>query len=347
VFDQSITLTSRGDTVLSEEMERQGIRLLTSPSPTVYYYAFNMTDKVVGGYTEARKKLRRAIAIAFDMEEEIAIFSNGRGQVAHSPTPPGIFGYEEGEAGINPFVYRWDKARDRAVRRSLDEAKRLLAEAGYPDGYGPDGKPLVIRFDNAWTSAARRPRLRFVVNQFAKLGIRLETDTTDYNRFQEKVLAGNIQMCSWGWAADYPDPENFLFLLYGPNGKVVSGSENSANYANPEFDNLLVQMRAMDNTPERLAIIRRMNHILHEDAPWIAAYHPVSYSLVHEWCRNAYPNPVAFNTLKYLRIDPELRARGRAKWNRPRWGPLVVFFAALALATVPALRAAVRHVREG
>ena len=346
VFDQSITLTSRGDAVLSDDMERQGISLLTSPSPTVYYYTFNMNDPVVGGYSEKRKKLRRAVAIAFDMEEEIAIFRNGRGQTAHSPTPPGIFGYEEGEAGINPFVYRWDKARRRAVRRSLDEAKRLLAEAGYPDGYGPDGRPLTLRFDNAWTSTASRPRLQFVVKQFAKLGIRLDVRTTDYNRFQEKVLAGSVQFCSWGWAADYPDPENFLFLLYGPNGKTVSGSENSANYANADFDRLLVEMRAMDNSPERLAIIHRMNRILHEDAPWIAAYHPVAFTLVHEWHKNAYPNPVAFNTLKFARLDTALRARRRRAWNAPRWGPVLAFALCLAVASLPAVWAAVRHVRE-
>lgn len=344
VFDQSITLTSQGDSVLSDAMGRQGIQLLTTPSPTVHYYAFNMEDKVVGGYTEQRKKLRRAIAIAFDVEEESAIFQNGRGQVAHSPTPPGVFGYEEGEAGINPFVYEWKGGR--AKRRSRKEAAKLLEEAGYPNGYGPDGKQLVIRFDNSWIGPANRPRLRWVAKQFDKLGIRLEVKTTDYNRFQSKVLAGNVQLCSWGWAADYPDPENFLFLLYGPNSKTVSGSENSANYANPEFDKLLGQMRAMENTPERLAIIRRMNRILHEDLPWIAARHSVAYSLVHDWLKNAYPNAVSFGTLKYMRLDVAQRAERRRTWNRPQWLPIALVALLIALVAIPALRAAVRHARE-
>lgn len=346
VFDQAITLTSQGDAVLSDDMRGQGIRLLTSPAAVIHYFAFNMDDPVIGGYDEAKQKLRQAISIAYDVEEEIAIFLNGRATAAHSLTPPGIFGHEEGEAGMNPFVYRWDAARGRPVRRSLDEAKRLLAEAGYPGGYGPDGKPLEIRFTNGWAGAASRPRLDFVAKQFRKLGIRLVSETTDWNRFQEKVRAGNFQMIAWGWAADYPDPENFLFLLYGANSRKRGGSENNANYASPEFDRLFEQMRHMENTPERLAIIRRMNRVLQRDAPWIFGYHDIAFALVHEWYRNAHPHAMANNLLKYRRIDPELRAERRKAWNRPRWTPIVVVATVLVLAVVPAVWAAVRHLKE-
>ncbi len=79
---------------------------------------------------------------------------------------------------------------------------------------------------------------------------------------------GTGQIFMWGWNADYPDPENFLFLLYGPNGKVEHGGENAANYQNPEFDALFEQMKNMDNGPERQAIIDQMMEILRRDAPW-------------------------------------------------------------------------------
>jgi len=346
VFDQAVTLTSQGDPILSDDMTRQGIRLLDSPAPVIHYFAFNMDDPVVGGYTEDKQKLRQAISIAYDVEEQIAIFLNGRAAAAHSLSPPGIFGHEEGEAGINPFVYRWDERRGRAVRRSLDEAKRLLAEAGYPGGYDSDGKPLVIRFVNGWSDAALRPRLRFVAKQFKKLGIQLAIETTDWNRLQEKVRAGNYQMLAWGWAADYPDPENFLFLLYGPNSRSRGGSENNSNYANAEFDRLFEKMRNMENTPERLAIIRRIKRIIQRDAPWIFGYHDVSFALVHEWYKNAYPHAMATNGLKYKRIDVDMRAERRRSWNTPRWTPVLAFFAFLVAASVPAIRAAIRHFRE-
>ncbi|MBL7224231.1 MAG: ABC transporter substrate-binding protein, partial [Candidatus Brocadiae bacterium] len=346
VYDQSITLTSTGDAVLSEEMVEQGIRLLTAPSAVVSYFAFNMADPIVGGYSESRRKLRQAIALAFDTEEWIAIFLNGRGQVAHSPVPPGTFGYIGGEEGVNPVTHRCAGRQGRAVRRPLEEAKRLLTEAGYADGYGPDGQPLVIHFDNGWTAASLRPRLKFVTKQFAKLGIQLVPRTTDYNRLGDKVRSGNYQMLSWGWMADYPDSENFLFLLYGPNRAKDGGGENSANYANPEYDRLFVQMRNTDNGPERLAVIQEMNRLLHGDSPWFGMVHPVSYTLVHDWYRNTYPNAMAWNQLKYHRIDPERRAQRRREWNRPRWQPVALFLAILLLCIVPAVRIAVRHLRE-
>jgi oligopeptide transport system substrate-binding protein len=347
VFDQSITLTSTGDAVLSEEMDRQGITLYTAPSASIGYFCFNMRDPVVGGYEEKQRKLRQAISIAFDTEEQITIFSNGRGTVAHSPTPPGFFGYESGEPGINPVSHEWDPERGRAVRRSIDAAKDLMKEAGYEAGYGPDGKPLVLYFDNAWISSSDRPRLRFVTKQFAKLGIQLKSRTTDYNRFQDKVREGSFQILSWGWIADYPDPENFLFLLYGPNSRAdEGGGANSSNYAGEEYGRLFERMSNMENGPERLALVRRMNRILQEDAPWFGCVHGMSYSLVHDWYKNGYPNVMAWGQLKYRRIDIDERAGRRREWNSPRWHVPAVFVAILILGTLPAIRVAVRHLKE-
>ena len=75
--------------------------------------------------------------------------------------------------------------------------------------------------------------------QFHKLNIQLDIRSTDYNRFQDKIRHGQAQIFQWGWNADYPDPENFLFLLYGPNGKVATDGENASNYSNTEFRNTL------------------------------------------------------------------------------------------------------------
>ena len=123
----------------------------------------------------------------------------------------------------------------------------------------------------------------------------------------------------WGWNADYPDPENFLFLLYGKNGVVATGGNgvNYANYHNPEFDRLFDRMQRMDNGPERLKIIRRMVALVQRDAPWIFGFHPRSLALYHRWVHNAWANMMANNTTKYLRIDPPLRVESERAWNRP------------------------------
>ncbi len=336
-FDQAVTLSAEGKAELTDLMEEKGIRLITSVRPSTYYMGFNMLDRVVGGYSEKKKKLRRAISIAIDYEEYIEIFNNGRGIPAMSPLPPGIFGYVEGEEGINPFVYRWDKDKERPERRSLDEAKKLLAEAGYPGGRDGEGNPLVITFDNAWTGVDAKPMINWFIKRLKLLGIQLENRTTDYNRFQEKMMSGNFQIFFWGWNADYPDPENFFFLLTSESGKVKYKGENAANYSNKEFDRLFRTMKNMDNTPERSKIIRDMTGILHEDGPWIWGYHPVAFSLSHQWIRNLKSNAMANNMMKYIRIDTEQRKARRAEWNKPKIWPLAVLFLIVLAGSVPAI----------
>jgi len=344
LFDQAVKLSSRGTSELTEGLEKLGIRLLTSEGAGFYFYAFNMKDPVIGGHGEKQRKLRHAISIAFDTEERIAIFDNGRGVASHGPIPPGIFGYEMTPEGINPIVYRWDAERERPVRRSLEEAKKLLAEAGYPNGYGPDGQ-LSIRFITSWASAEGRSRVRFVRKQFQKLNIHLDVETSDGNRFLQKVLSGSFQFCRWGWQADYPDPENFLFLFYAPDPNTLEG-QTIPKYYSPTFNALFRKMKAMENTPERLAVIREALAVLRSDAPAIFVSHPVTYDLCHDWCRNVWPNAMALNERKFHRIDVARRTEYRRKHNKPRWLPVVLFLGAFVLTAIPAVRVAARRLRQ-
>ena len=335
-FDQAIAFSDTGDPRTSELLRSRNILLQTNVDVTTIYLAFNMLDDVIGGYTEDRRKLRQAISIALDYEEYIEIFLNGRGIPSHNPIPPGIFGYEEGEIGINPYVYNWD-AEQGATRKSLEEARQLLAEAGFPGGQDKSGNPLVLYFDNYRTGPQATSFLNWVRKRFELIGITLEVRTTDYNRFRDKVRKGSSQILMWGWHADYPDPENFLFLLYGPNSKLKFDGENVSNYDNPEYNRLFDQMQNMDNSPERLQIIRKMKSILQRDAPWIFAYHRVNFSLYHEWLKNGKPNTTGYNTLKYKRIDSTLRARRQAEWNQPVLWPIWSVIGFLIVGTIPAV----------
>jgi len=344
-FDQAVQFSAGGDPQLTDSMRNQDIHLITAVEASLWYVGFNMLDPVVGGLSGDRQKLRQALSIAFDYDEFISIFLNGRGIPAQGPIPPGLFGYVEGLVGLNPYVY--EAHAGQIVRRPIDAAKKLLAEAGYPNGrHVKTGEPLVLYFDTMASGPDAKSRLDWMKKQLDKLNVQLVVRGTDYNRFQDKIRKGNAQLFEWGWNADYPDPENFLFLLYGPNKKVGAGGENAANYDNPEFNRLFERMKDMDNGPARQAIIDQMLEIVRRDAPWIFAYYPKSFGLRHGWVQNVKPNLMANNTLKYRRIDPRLREARREEWNRPVLWPIILLVAALAAVIAPAAIAWRRHERK-
>ncbi len=344
-FDQAVQFNVSGEVNLTDEMQDKGIRLLTEVQSSTMYMGFNMLDPVVGGTAERERLLRRAISIAVDYEEFIRIFRNGRGLAAQSPLPPGITGYQEGEQGINPYIYDWVNGKPK--RKGIDEAKRLLVQAGYPQGRdAKTGEPLVIHLDIAAGGPDDKSLLDWFRKQFERIDLQLDIRNTDYNRFQEKMRKGNAQLFMWGWNADYPDPENFMFLLYGPNSRAKHAGENAANYSNPEFDALFDQMKNMDNSPRRDAVINKMLEIIRADAPWLWGYHPKDYLLHHGWYGNLLPNLFAHNTLMYRRIDLDERAQLRSDWNNPLVWPVVVLALILVVSLVPGVIAYRRKERQ-
>jgi len=344
-FDQAVRIVAGSDAAITPEIAAKGIRLDTSVAASSRYMAFNWLDAVVGGSAESARKLRQAISIAIDWEEYISIFNNGRGIAGQGPIPPGVFGYRDGEAGINRVVY--DDVEGKPRRKSIEEARRLVAEAGYPGGRdAKTGQPLVLYLDTTSSGPDDKPTIDWYVKQFRKLDIQLEVRDTDYNRFQDKMRSGSAQIFRWGWNADYPDPENFLFLFHSSQRKVPFQGENAANYTNPEFDRLFDQMKDMQNSPERQALIDRMVAILREDAPWAFGYHSKDYTLHHGWLSNLKPNQMARNSMKYRKIDAALRDQRRAEWNKPVVWPLAVVALALAAVAAPAVRHYRRRERD-
>jgi hypothetical protein len=120
--------------------------------------------------------------------------------------------------------------------------------------------------------------------------------------------------------------------------------ENTANYDNPRFNELFRKIENMSNSPQRALLIQQMLAIAREDAPWIWGFHPVEYGLYHEWFKGSKPMCYGGNTLKYKRIDAQLRERRRAEWNQPIAWPLWAGLALLILGAIPA--AVVMYRRE-
>ena len=334
-FDQAVRVAVGGEIGLTPEMEAKGIQLRTSVDTTILYLGVNWLDGVVGGDSERARKLRQALAIAVDWEEYISIFLNGRGLVAQDPLAPGIFGQPVGREAVNPQTHVW---RDGAARRRpIEDARKLLVEAGYPDGRNAKtGEPLVLYLDTVGRGPGDKPRFDWWRRQFAKISVQLEIRDTDWNRFQEKIRKGSQQLYILGWNADYPDPENFLFLLHGAQSRMKTQGENTSNYVNPEFDRLFERMKNVPNSPERLKIIHQMVDIARRDLPWVGGFHPVSYGLAHPWMMNGKPNNMARNNLKYLRVDAGKRAAKRREWNQPVVWPALLIIAVLVAGSIPA-----------
>ena len=122
-----------------------------------------------------------------------------------------------------------------------------------------------------------------------------------------------------------------------PTRRTCSSCSNAANYQNDEYDALFERMKAMPDGAERQRVIDRMVAIIQQDAPWIFAFHPMSYSLQHGWVRNRKPGAMVRNGLKYQRLELERRDAARAAWNRPVTWPLLAVGALALLIVLPAL----------
>ena len=312
---------------VSPEMAAKGVRLSTVVSPSWFYLGFNMEDKTVGDPDgERSRKLRQAMGLAVDRQEWLDIFLNGRGIVAESMIPPGLFGYDE-------------KYKNAHLGPDLARARQLLAEAGYPDGVDPaTGKPLKLTFDTYATNTQQTLRDEYFVNSWRKLGLDVELVVTTYNEFQNKIQRLAYQIYFWGWSADYPDPENFLFLRTCAQRRSTNGGPNSTNFCNARFDALFDRMRVRENDAERQAIIGEMLAILEAETPHIELYHQAEFLLVHDWFHNLKQFGMSQPMNKYYDVDPVLRARRRTEWNQPTRWPAYALGLALVLGALPALR---------
>ena len=177
-----------------------------------------------------------------------------------------------------------------------------------------------------------------MVKQFAKLGVQLEIRATDYNQFQDKVLKGKQQIFWWGWLGDYPDAENFLFLLYGPNAKYPNQGENAANYSSPDYDRLYRQVQTLEDGPEKQKLIDQMVAVVREDAPWSWGYWPYVALAFQPWTHNGKPSILVRDLAKYYRVEPALRVAKQSEWNHPVWWPLLAIAAVLLLLVALAWR---------
>jgi oligopeptide transport system substrate-binding protein len=275
----------------------RGIRHEPLLRPNVYFVYFNMEDPVLGGYTPERIALRRAIAMGYDVDEAIRVLQKGRATAAQSPIPPGIAGFDPAR-------------RSDAQKYDPATARALLDRFGYRDRDGdgfrelPDGKPLVLERWSTPASSQRQADELWKKNMDA-IGIRLVVKKDKLPELRKMARAGTIAFRADGWNADYPDAENFMQLLYGPN----AGQENAARFRLPEFDRLFDESRRLPDSPQRTQIFNRMSDLVVVYAPWRLTYHVIEDHLAQPWVASFKPHPIRSQTWRFTDIEAAKRPR--------------------------------------
>jgi ABC-type transport system substrate-binding protein len=283
------------DGKLKPALAAKGIEHWLLLRPNTWWAYFNMDDPVVGGYTPEKIALRRAIGMGFNTEELIRVLFRGRAIPAQGPIPPDI-------AGFDPTLRTQAQDYDPAAARAL------LDHFGYKDRDGdgyrelPDGRPLVIEHWSTPTSSDRQLDELWKKNMDS-IGIRMVFKKEKLPELRKMARAGKLQMRQDGWDADYPDAENFMQLLYGPN----VGQANDSRFRLPEFDRLYEQARLLPDSPQRTRIFDRMTELVVAYAPWKLTHHLLEDHVTQPWVVNYKPHPIRSDIWMYLDIDPSKR----------------------------------------
>lgn len=297
---------------LSAEMRERGVRLTSWTELGTVYTCFNLEDE-----TMSNVELRRAIALALDHRWMIDNLYSGQAILATSLIPPGVAGYD-GE--YHPY-------HSEDGRAQIERATEMLARAGYPGGVDPaTGRRLRIVFQNSGAGVTQRQFAQRIVDDLRRVGIDVETVVNTFPQLVQKMRQKQFQFASLAWGFDYPDSQNILQLLYGPNKSPGIGS---ANFDHPEFNRLYEQSQPMPDGPERTALYERMAHIVADEVPWVTRVHRIRRNLQQPWLTGFKYTEVNYQFWRYAHVDAEARAVALAEWNRPVYWPVVLFTLAL------------------
>jgi ABC-type transport system substrate-binding protein len=281
---------------LAPTLARRGVRHVPDIETVTTYLYFNMKDPIWGGYTPEKVALRRAISLAYDIDEEVNLVRNGTAIPAQTLVPPGVLGYDP--------AFNMGRSYDPA------RAKALLDMFGYFDRDGdgwrdkPDGTPLVMEY-NTEPDQLSRLFLQLWKKNLDAIGVRMAIDTAKWPEHRKQSKAGKLQTWHLAWGADYPDGENFYQLLYGPN----CGSSNDGCFQLPEFDALYDKSGGLPPGPERTAVYQQMARLVAAYAPFKLFSHRKYNFMLQPWTLGWRKHPILHEGYKYVDVDAERRSR--------------------------------------
>jgi ABC-type transport system substrate-binding protein len=276
---------------LKPEFAKKGITLSRIIDPAIVYHYWNLQDPIVGGMSKDKIALRRAMAMAYNVDEEVKIVRNDQAIEAQYPIPPGVVGY--------------DASYRSPIKHDVATANKLLDAFGYkkgPDGWRnlPDGKPFTIRYASRPDSLGRQQD-ELWKKALDSIGIRMEVQKDKFPELLKLERQCKLMMRSASWIADWPDAENFMQLLYGPN----IGQNNNACARIPEYDRLYEQSLRIPPGPARDKLYHEMTKIIEAYAPWRLDVLTYRNMLVSPRVEGYRKHPILHNEWAYIDIAPK------------------------------------------
>ena len=278
---------------LAPNLAKRGITMDQSPLVDITLAAlFNQDNPVVGGYTPEKVALRRAIALAYDSDEEIRLVRMSQAIPAQTAIAPLAFGYNP---ALKTTMSDHDPARARA----------LLDMYGYADRDGdglreqPDGTPLTLEYATQPDHLSRKLTELWDKNMKA-VGLRIVFKVAKWPENLKASRAGRLMMWGVGWSAASPDGDTFLALAYGPN----KGGANHARFDLPAFNALYIKQNKMPDGPERQRVMEEASKLMVAYVPYKLSAHRIATDLMQPWVIGYRRNPFVREFYKYVDIDP-------------------------------------------
>jgi len=274
---------------LAEPLRKQGIQLFRATDAEITYTFFNFKDPVIGGFNKEKIALRRAIAMAYNIDEEIRVIRQNQAIHAQMLIPPGVVGHDP--------KYR------SSIQYDPDLANKLLDRFGYKKGADgwrtlPDGSPLLLKMRGD-ASGAQRPMDELWKKSLDAVSIHIEFEKSNFPDNLKAARACKLQMMGAAWGADYPDGDNFMQNLYGPN----TGQSNSGCYESKAFDKLYEQAKKLPDSPERNRLYAQMNRQMEADTAWSLHATRLRTQLIHPWIKGYKKHPILQAEWQYMDID--------------------------------------------
>jgi len=278
------------DDSLLPQIAEQGIKLYRAVDAEITYTAFNVRDPIVGGFAKDKIALRRAIIMAYDQQAEIDVLRKRLAVHNQMPIPPGVVGHDPNYRSVSPY--------------DPELANKLLDYFGYkkgPDGWRtlPDGKPLVLRMATE-TGSAGRQYDELWQRSLSRVGLKIVFDAAKFADNVKAAKACKLMMWGQAWVADYPDGDNFVQLLYGPN----TGQSNNACYESKAFDAFYEKARMLPDSPERNVLYLEMSRQMEVDGAWKLGVSRVRSQLLRPWVKGFKKHPILHAEWQYLDLEP-------------------------------------------